>query len=88
MRLSASILHLALLQFSFACGEEKKDAMKVPGTLEIRCKLEAISDNIKANTSVRKITSADTSSFITEKIANCCGWFNQLGLGERKEGCV
>jgi len=84
LKIRIQIPILLLLLVLSACSDKSYNK-EVLGRLEIKCKLEAIPDNIKANTSARKIDSKDSVTFTTEMIANCCGWYDQLILGEKQD---
>ena len=62
--------------------KEKEFDFDIPAKLNITCKIEAIPDGYPVDTTLKKHSAKDSIYFISEWIANCCGWFEGMKLAD------
>jgi hypothetical protein len=66
-----------------ACQNRTKEIQSTPpvqGRYGAICLDEGVMDTAKADTSLTITVDKDSIAFSRQRIANCCGWFDSLGL--------
>lgn len=70
--------------FLFTCKNQQASAgtetERAPGRYFVTCLKESLPEQVKVDTAVVATVTKDSVYFSSQRLANCCGWFDSLSL--------